>query len=617
MSFPRILIHNFRLRPPMPPGQIRALAGRDLVILSPIFRNDYQDIAEIRRLNPKIVILQYALTYQVAWDDNAPLGNEEEAAIFRDSPESWLTTASVAVVAKPVAPGDRRIALSKSLPAAFTRRFLPVILCGAELMRVEHMEGNEVQVLRGVLGTARQGHAAGAPVAIVTQPPSWTVYQRSVTPASEVININISDRAPRIGGIQPWRMKADFLAGRWADPQWRQAFDGFFLDEGQAEVNPNLIDLNRDGAADTPDEVYAAMRRGQCLLAKRLRELCGDELVMVFNNQNTIIPGASGRHREHFVDMAPPEHSADWVSQFQNWAFSMEPFHAWSELAHQPAFVLNTSQPGSWTDFRQMRFGLASALLYGGYFQYRAQSGDAGNWRHWFDEYAAQGRNWLGKPLGPARQIVQPLESENRMKAGNWEVRLGSPAAAAADVDEQGDAIRVEIRRLKVPRPGVVSLTAAGKGSLLPGTEYTLALDARPSSPRLIDVTIRVRGRVRAISSIYLQAGWNRHVLTLYIPPGEALPEFALSFELGRDEGWIEFDNISLRDGVAETGWIREFEHGMAVVNPTRRPQVLRIPPGFRKLKGAQDPRHNDGAGVQATLQVPPLDAYLLIRKHE
>ena len=66
-GFPRILIHNFNVRPPMSAEQIQALARRDLIILAPIFRKDYRDIAAIRKLNPKIVILQYALTYQVAY----------------------------------------------------------------------------------------------------------------------------------------------------------------------------------------------------------------------------------------------------------------------------------------------------------------------------------------------------------------------------------------------------------------------------------------------------------------------------------------------------------------------------------------------------------------------
>ena len=54
-------------------------------------------------------------------------------------------------------------------------------------------------------------------------------------------------------------MKADFLARYWRDSSWRQAFNGFFLDEGQ--MAPARLDLNRDSLAEDPDDVYASMDR--------------------------------------------------------------------------------------------------------------------------------------------------------------------------------------------------------------------------------------------------------------------------------------------------------------------------------------------------------------------
>jgi hypothetical protein len=618
-GFPRILIHNFNVRPPMPAAQVRALAQRNLIILAPVFRRDYRDIAEIRRLNPNVVILQYALTCQVAGDERASLSDDEEVALFRNHPESWLATAPIAAMAKPVDSADRRIVLSKAVPEALARRFPPLLLCGRELMRVERIDGNEADVVRGVLGTARESHAAGARVAVVTQPPSWTSWYRTAAPASEVVNINISDRAPRIAGRQPWEIKADYLAAKWAHTGWRKAFDGFFLDEGQGQVNPARMDLDRDGAADTADEVYGSMDRGARLLAKRLRERCGERLVLVFNNRNDIVRDASGRHREHFVDMRLAERASDWSAQFSNWSYSVAALAAWSELGHAPSFVLNSSQPGRWDDYRQVRFGLATALLYGGYYQYRAQSGDSGNWRHWFDEYSvdaegratdgAAGRNWLGMPLAPARQIVRELGTPNLLDRAAWD------GAGAVDLDPQGAAVRAEVKALRAHRPDAATMHARGSGKLAAGAEYTLALDARSASPRLIDVTVRDAGRrVRALASLYIGREWKRHVLTLFVSAGAALETGDVSFELGRDEGIVEFDNITLQDGVAEAGWLREFEHGMVAVNPTRRAQVLDIPAGFRKILGTQDARHNDGAPAGTRLEVGPLDGYLLRR---
>ena len=52
-------------------------------------------------------------------------------------------------------------------------------------MRVERIEGNQIEVLRGVLGTSMQPHPPGAPVVVVNQPTSWTTYYRKLTPHSE------------------------------------------------------------------------------------------------------------------------------------------------------------------------------------------------------------------------------------------------------------------------------------------------------------------------------------------------------------------------------------------------------------------------------------------------
>ena len=166
-------------------------------------------------------------------------------------------------------------------------------------------------------------------------------------------------------------------------------------------------------------------------------------------------------------------------------------------------------------------------------------------------------------------------------------------------------------------RPSAVALAARGAGTLTGAAEYSLTLDARASSGRIIDVAVREPGnpgRAGVQASLYLRPRWTRHVLTLFVPPGRPLESFELVFELGRDEGRVELQDVSLQEGVADAGWIREFEHGLVVVNPTRRRTTLDIPAGFRKIRGSQDPTHNDGAEAGRRIEVAPLDAYLLQR---
>jgi hypothetical protein len=60
---------------------------------------------------------------------------------------------------------------------------------------------------------------------------------------------------------------------------------------------------------------------------------------------------------------------------------------------------------------------------------------------------------------------------------------------------------------------------------------------------------------------------------------------------------------------------VRGFEHGVAVVNLGDRPATWVAPPGLVKLAGRQDPAHDDGRPVGATLIIAPHDAYLLARR--
>ncbi|MCX7011373.1 MAG: putative glycoside hydrolase [Candidatus Sumerlaeota bacterium] len=583
VGFPRILIHNFDERPPMPRAQIEALAQRDLVILSSIFRKDYEDIAAIRALNPNIIILQYALTFQAGFDDRAALSNDEEAALFLSHPETWLTTTPLAALAQPLSSDIQTLSLSAPLPDFATAGWQPVLLCDGELMRVESAEGKDLKVRRGWLKSAPAEHAQGAALCMVTQP-----------------------------------------------------FDGFFFDEGQGAVSTPQADLSRDGKADEPLEVQRAMDHGLQLMCERLRERCGDDTILLLNNNRNLVPSVNGRHCEHFADVLAdsakgPNARTPWM--FGNWAYSTEPCRAWLDTGHPPSLVANSSQPGTWTDRRQVRFGLASALLFDGFFQYRAHSGDKENWSHWFDEYSVDtagkatdgttGRHWLGRPLGPARQATQALTTPNLVAGAAWALDVTRPGLAQTRLESEGGVLRATIDALRSTKPGAVSLSAPGTGALKPTSEYTLDLEVRASSPRLVDFSIAA-GKAKGASSgsriqipLYVKSQWERHVLTCFNASDKPLQPYQLVFGLGRDEGTVELRGTSWREGTEEGVWTREFEHGAVVVSPTRQPQTAGGLQGFRKILGMQDPAHNNGGSVPASLTVAPLDAYLLWRVAE
>lgn len=65
------------------------------------------------------------------------------------------------------------------------------------------------------------------------------------------------------------------------------------------------------------------------------------------------------------------------------------------------------------------------------------------------------------------------------------------------------------------------------------------------------------------------------------------------------------------RDGV----WRRDFEHGVALVNPAAQPVTITLEPGLRRLQGRQDAAVNNGEPV-ATLTLAAKDGIILRKAH-
>jgi hypothetical protein len=79
----------------------------------------------------------------------------------------------------------------------------------------------------------------------------------------------------------------------------------------------------------------------------------------------------------------------------------------------------------------------------------------------------------------------------------------------------------------------------------------------------------------------------------------------------GRGTGWLgDPAGPPARSGGA---WLRRFTHGLAIANPTDAAIRVPVPAGYRKLRGRQDPVHNDGGAVSGAVVVPARDGYLLV----
>ena len=304
----------------------------------------------------------------------------------------------------------------------------------------------------------------------------------------------------------------------------------------------------------------------------------------------------------------------------------MEPYRAYQGAGAQPRLSLNSSQPGTWTDYRQLRFALGSCLLLDGCFQFRQMSGDNGNWQHWYDEFSVDasgaatdgrsGRNWLGRPLGAARQIVVPLTNPNLLAQAAWNLRTNR--AASARLSTRGDVMNVEVSGLSDHRPDNVQLTTFISADLRPGDTGTLSLEMRASVPRLIRFALAggelLPTRSKVLAPLFVSTNWERRIFSFTLRDARPLKKFPLSFFVGDDLGNLELRNVSWQMGGAVKGWTREFENGLVVVNPTLQPQDFAVAGNFKRIRGTQDAAHNNGEPAGRTLTVAPCDAYLLLR---
>ncbi len=81
----------------------------------------------------------------------------------------------------------------------------------------------------------------------------------------------------------------------------------------------------------------------------------------------------------------------------------------------------------------------------------------------------------------------------------------------------------------------------------------------------------------------------------------------------GLGRGWLGWP-LGPHRRLADGALVREFDGGMAIANPTEAPVEVQVPPGLSRLRGAQDPAHNDGSAVGEAIVVPARDGILLVR---
>lgn len=198
---------------------------------------------------------------------------------------------------------------------------------------------------------------------------------------------------------------ADFLYEKVLDAGY---WDGLFFDTTSQNISwvSSDLDINNDGRKDNGATINQLWQEGHRYFFRKLREKTGSSYLIVTNGDLEISDYANGRMFEGF-----PEY---WEGGWNN---QMKKYYSLGESGYWPRLnIINsdTENTGNKYDYPSMRFGLASALLGDGYYNF--ESGTESRitlW--WYDEYSVD----LGQPTGRAFNVFN--RNDYNFKEGVWQ----------------------------------------------------------------------------------------------------------------------------------------------------------------------------------------------------
>ncbi len=213
--------------------------------------------------------------------------------------------------------------------------------------------------------------------------------------------LNVTNRAPVADGkrwqdVLPQFVKDEVMSsGMW---------DGVFFDNGWQEIGyfaRGPVDLNGDGSNETTADADRAWQDGLRNIYRRTREILDPKFYVFQNDGPMYYADVQGQMFENFPK--------------GNWTLTEQQIQRTARGGIPPAVPIvnsNTGNSGRFTEYGNMRYGLASALLNDAYFSYDYGDQDHGQW-YYYDEYDAN----LGQPIGTPRRVDG---ASGNFTAGVW-----------------------------------------------------------------------------------------------------------------------------------------------------------------------------------------------------
>lgn len=205
---------------------------------------------------------------------------------------------------------------------------------------------------------------------------------KSVWPGTRALNLNSG-----------W---VDYLASHVTNTLMASGnWDGIFYDEMHDDIRSlGSVDIDNNGQDDDADTTNARWVQGYERLFQLTRAHVGADRIIINNGSSLpgYFPYVNGRMFESFP--AVGSSVGQWSSMLRDY------LNFDNRTGYTPSFIIlnvNTDNRGDGSEYRRMRFGLATTLLGDGYYSFDFGDQEHGQlWR--YDEYGAS----LGSPKGEA-----------------------------------------------------------------------------------------------------------------------------------------------------------------------------------------------------------------------
>jgi hypothetical protein len=254
------------------------------------------------------------------------------------------------------------------------------------------------------------------------------------------------------------------------------------------------VDIDNNAKRDSDRKVDQLWTQGFSQMLRNSRATFPDGALILgdggWNNGYEYSPFLNGLMFEQFME------GRRWNRRRFGWGAIMKTYAHYQNTAVKPRLSIVMVNQDNQNDFRAARFGLASTLMFDGYFTFSNRNG-AYRVSRWFDEYSVD---------------VQSGKAEQRLE---WKGYLGNPAGPAFHPKE-------------------------------PSLTLQMALSKNPQSAE-------------------------------------------------------------------QKVWRRDFEKGIALVNPSKTAQDVELNGRFRKIQGQVDPVFNDGS-LLTTIRIPGEHGMILLK---